>query len=355
MTSIVANRVAELRRVQRLSQGALARRAGISRQAIGAIENGRVQPGILVALSLARALQTSVEELFADPAARPLEAEIGAEKGGPRAAVAIVGGRIVARPLGASDAAWLEPAGGLIAASANGRARLEPLSADDRLETTIFLAGCEPALGLLAGHVNAGEGHAIWFPASNRDALADLAAGRVHAAALHGAGDELMRLLDRAGDVDLYELAAIEEGWIVARGNPRKLRGVRDLSRAGTRLANRASGSAARALLDAELRRAGIASYSVTGYRQALGSHADVARAVAFGYADIGIAVAGVAESFGLGFIPLRRERCVLALRRTDTRHPGVAFLLNALRSSNFRRDLAAFGAYDVARLGEAL
>ena len=48
-----------------LSQRALADAAGITRQAVSAIERGRVVPGVGIALALARVLGTSVEELFA--------------------------------------------------------------------------------------------------------------------------------------------------------------------------------------------------------------------------------------------------------------------------------------------------
>lgn len=357
MTSKFVNAVVEKRRLRGFSQGELARAAGVSRQAVSAIEAGRVQPGVRVALAFARALGASVEELFYPVSEIRLDAELtGPAASGARAAVAIVGGRVVARPLELGEAALSEPAGGIIATSAHGRAQLEPLAQSDRLEATVFVAGCEPALGLLAAHVNAAAGAAVWFAASNRDALAELRAQRVHAAALHGASDELQRLIRRAGDgVDLYELATIEEGWILGRNNPKKVRGARDLSRAGIRLANRASGSAARALLDAELRRAGVSSRAIAGYPQTLGSHADVARAVAFGYADVGVGVACVAEAFRLSFIPLRSERCVFAIRRGDRRHAGVIALVHALRSNAFRRDLSAFGPYDVTRLGEAL
>jgi len=208
----------------------------------------------------------------------------------------------------------------------------------------------------LAAHVNAAAGYGVWFAASNREALADLRARRAHVAALHGSPEELQRFAQRTGEpTDAYELATIEEGWILGRGNPKKLRGARDLGRAGVRIANRAIGSAARALLDAELRRAGVTSQNVAGYTHTVAGHADVARAVAFGYADVGLGVAGVADAFRLAFIPLRSERCVLMVRRSDRRHAGVAAFVSALRSTAFRRDLSAFGPYDTNRLGEIL
>jgi len=355
MARVFANSVLERRRARGLSQADLARGGGISRQAVAAIESGRVQPGVMIALALARTLGSSVEDLFGALSETRLDAELTRPTSeGSRASVAIVGGRVIARPLDSHEAALSEPAGALVASVAQGRAAIEPLAQPERLETTVFVAGCEPALGLLAAHVNAGAEAAVWFAASNRDALADLRAQRVHAAALHGSAEELQRLVQRAGEaVDLYELATIEEGWILAHNNPKKLRGARDLGRTGIRLANRRAGSAARALLDAELRRAGVASRTVSGYSQALDGHADVARAVAFGYADIGIGVACVAEAFHLNFIPLRSERCVLAINRGERRHRGVISLVNALRSTAFRRDLSSFGPYDTTHLGE--
>jgi molybdate-binding protein/DNA-binding XRE family transcriptional regulator len=331
MPSLLANEVASRRRARGLSQTDLAKIAGISRQAVSAIEAGRAQPGVQIALAFARALDSSVEDLFGPPTGT----RKGAESANPsRRVSAIVGDRVVARPL--------DP--------------LDPLATADRLEGTVFISGCDPALALLASHVNSAAGYGAWFSASNREALADFRECRVHVAALHGSPEELQRLMHRVGDtIDSYELATIEEGWIIGRGNPKKLRGARDLARDGVQLVNRAIGSAARGLLDAELRRANLATQNVAGYGHAVAGHADVARAVAFGYADIGLGVASVADAFRLSFIPLRSERCVLVARRSDRHHAGVATLVSALRSTAFRRDLIAFGPYDTTRLGETL
>lgn len=331
MPSTLDNRVATQRRLRGLSQADLAKASGVSRQAIGTIEAGRSVPGVSLAIAIARALGASVEELFGTSRSDVDPAAIA----GGRAATAMVAGRHVNRQL--------DP--------------LDPLATPEGLESVVFIAGCEPALGLLVAHAKKLNGDAVWFAGSNRDALTDLRERRVHAALLHGSNEELGRLVLRAGDdpVDVYEFASIEEGWIIGRGNPKKIRGARDLGRGGVRLANRAVGSGARTLLDAELRRAGVASGSVSGYGHTVAGHADVARAVAFGYADIGLGVAGVADAFRLTFIPLRNERCVLVIRRSDRHHAGVTSLVSTLRSTSFRRDLAAFGPYDITRLGETL
>lgn len=58
------SRVRELRLQQALSQQALAQALGVSRQTINAIETGRYDPSLTLAVHLARHFQTTVEELF---------------------------------------------------------------------------------------------------------------------------------------------------------------------------------------------------------------------------------------------------------------------------------------------------
>src|ERR1700679_2858354 len=59
------NRLAGIRKSRGVPAVDLAAQAGITRQAIYAIEAGTYMPNTAVALRLARALETSVEELFA--------------------------------------------------------------------------------------------------------------------------------------------------------------------------------------------------------------------------------------------------------------------------------------------------
>ena len=58
------NRIRELRRAQELSQEALAKRCGVSRQTINAIENDKYDPTLALAFHLSRQLGCTVDELF---------------------------------------------------------------------------------------------------------------------------------------------------------------------------------------------------------------------------------------------------------------------------------------------------
>lgn len=60
----LVNRLRVARAEKRLSQEQLARLAGVTRQTIGAIENGQYYPSALLAFVLARRLETPVTELF---------------------------------------------------------------------------------------------------------------------------------------------------------------------------------------------------------------------------------------------------------------------------------------------------
>src|SRR5208282_6078908 len=59
--------LAQARIARDLTQTELARRAGISRQALGAIESGAYHPGVAIAIRLARELGATVEALFGEP------------------------------------------------------------------------------------------------------------------------------------------------------------------------------------------------------------------------------------------------------------------------------------------------
>jgi transcriptional regulator with XRE-family HTH domain len=108
------------RQARRFSQQQLAAMAGVSRQAVSAVESGQSDPSLRAALGLARALGMTVEEVFgsSSPApqvvARPVAA-LGGE--GARVTLAPMGEGLVPLPLSdvtVSRAGFL-PAGGLAA------------------------------------------------------------------------------------------------------------------------------------------------------------------------------------------------------------------------------------------------
>lgn len=60
----LGSRLKEVRTAAALTQAGLAEKAGVSRKTINTVENGVFVPSTVLALELARALETTVEELF---------------------------------------------------------------------------------------------------------------------------------------------------------------------------------------------------------------------------------------------------------------------------------------------------
>jgi putative transcriptional regulator len=60
----LASRLKEARTAAGLTQAELAEKAGVSRKTVNTVENGVFIPSTVLALSLARALEVRVEDLF---------------------------------------------------------------------------------------------------------------------------------------------------------------------------------------------------------------------------------------------------------------------------------------------------
>lgn len=58
------NRIRERRKEMKISQEELAKKCGVSRQTINAIENNKYDPTLSLAFALARELRMLVDELF---------------------------------------------------------------------------------------------------------------------------------------------------------------------------------------------------------------------------------------------------------------------------------------------------
>ena len=58
------NSIREKRKEQGLSQEELAKKCGVSRQTVNAIENNKYDPTLALAFKLAQELKTTVDELF---------------------------------------------------------------------------------------------------------------------------------------------------------------------------------------------------------------------------------------------------------------------------------------------------
>src|SRR5262245_56204511 len=95
-----APKLRSLRERLGMTQLELAERVGVTRQSLYAIEQGRAEPSVGLAVRIARVLQTSVEELFDDHfPVEEAQAVSGPSKPGDRVMLGWVGEQRVALPL----------------------------------------------------------------------------------------------------------------------------------------------------------------------------------------------------------------------------------------------------------------
>jgi molybdopterin molybdotransferase/putative molybdopterin biosynthesis protein len=350
-----------------LSQSELARRAGISRQALGAIESGAYAPSVAVALALGRELGATVESLFGAAGFERIEAVVsgGARPPahGARVALARVGGHVVAVPQ-APAAFALAPAGGIVERMERGRTSVEAFRSAAEIDSTLLVAGCDPAVALLAAWLmRKRPGVSVVALASSSSAALDtVACGGAHAAGVHlrdaKTGEYNLgparRALGRRRTA-LVNFARWELGLAAAPRNPFNVRGFADLARPRLRLINREPGAGARAALDEALRALRLDARKLSGYEREARGHLEVAAEIASGRADAGVTIRVAAEAYGLTFIPIREERYDLAIPEREQDSPAVRAMLDALNSAPFAREVRELCAYDTRDMGKVV
>jgi putative molybdopterin biosynthesis protein len=218
----------------------------------------------------------------------------------------------------------------------------------------VLLAGSDdPALDLL---VRESGGSAKLAPGARGSVpgLEQLARGTADAAAVHlldvasGRWNEGFARSALVGQpVLLVHLWRREQGLVVARGNPRRIRSVGDL--AEHRVAWRPPGAGSRLLLERVMLQEGLEPSPERGVRAE--SHLAVAAAVAAGAADAGLAVRAVADSLGLDWVPVATEWFELAVATASG--SMIDPLLDVLASTSVQDRLAALPGYDLAMSGE--
>lgn len=341
LPSGVENRVREVRLGRGWSQEELARRSGLSRAGVGAIETGRLVPSVAGALGLASAFGCRVEDLFAAPLPATGDAEWAWSPARTpcRYRRAEVGGRTRLYPAEASP--WgIAPHDGV----ASEPGEVAGGGADPR--ATLVLASCDPALGLLAAELARAAGvRLLAIPRSSRAALDLLGRGVVHVAGVHlaeagepGGNAGAIRSELGAG-YSLIRVARWEEGVAVAPG--RGFPSADAAARADLRWVGREEGSGARLCQD-----------EVLGRRRrpperTADDHRGVADAIRQGWADAGVCLRLVVEESGLDFLDVRRAAYDLCFADRDRDDPRIRALVEVVRSPAYLKALGELPGYD--------
>jgi len=151
----------------------------------------------------------------------------------------------------------------------------------------------------------------------------------------------------------IVRLVIRTQGFIVAPGNPLNIKTLGDLCRPGIRFVNRQPGSGTRILLDGLLRAQAIDTARINGYGSGEFTHAAVAAYIASGIADVGFAIEPAARQFKLDFLPMIKERYMLACRNETLREAPAQEMIGLLKGAEFAALVRPVAGYSLDNPGE--
>ncbi len=346
-SEILKNRVKSARLARGWSQDELARRSGLSRSGISAIEIERLVPSASAALALAKALECRVEDLFSLSRPEPTAAEWATPPGPApcRYWQADLGGRRLLFPAHNLGETLLPHDGVFDGTTLHGAPQDEP-------GRTLVMASCDPAVGLLAHELaRRAQIRLLVVPRSSRQALEMLRDRVVHVAGLHlsrageaGNSAAVGQLLGQSARVSLLRVARWEEGVVAAPGS--RLISVAAAFGGRLRWIGRETGSGAQQCLDEIRGDRPLPMHRAT-------SHRGVAEAIRSGLADVGICPHLVSQQAGLDFLPVRQEEYDLCCATDDLGDPRIQALVEVVRSAEYRKLLAELPGYSTEGSGE--
>jgi len=368
----VLNNLAQFRAKSGLSAIEIAKKIDVSRQTVYAMEAGTYVPNTLLALKLAQVLEVKVEDLFRledteapalNETAELLPAEQEAQPGLPVQLCEVDEKLVAVLP---APAAWsLPPADAVLIESGKrpGKAKVQLFQREEKqFRKRLLIAGCDPGISVLLRHLQREGVEAVVAYRNSSQSLNLLKESLIHVAGSHlrdeATGESNLPVIRKQfpkDSVAVISYAIWQEGIVVARGNPKNIKGIEDLRRKNVVIVNRERGSGSRNLLDSHLRRAGIVPNAVRGYQETASGHLPAAWQVKNGRADCCLATKTAACVFGLDFIPLESERYDLVIKNHNLSHPGVQILLDTLGRTAFRRELEGLGGYDTTISGNRL
>ncbi|KAA9020001.1 helix-turn-helix transcriptional regulator [Niallia endozanthoxylica] len=150
----------------------------------------------------------------------------------------------------------------------------------------------------------------------------------------------------------VMRFASREQGLIVAKGNPKNINSLHDLTREDVVFVNRQKGSGTRYLIDYFLAEEGINPQAINGYKNEEWTHFATAALVNGGKADTTFGIQSATENLQLDFIPIVKEPFDLVFRWTKQNKPALKQLIDMLTHTAFKDSIGNKAGYDVSESG---
>ncbi len=291
-----------------------------------------------------------------------------------RVKLGMVGGRVVATPLprGAGCITSITDADGIIRIPNHmeGLKDKDPVRAEllrplHSIRNTVVVVGShDNTLDVLADQLKVRHS-SLSLSSSHVGSMGGLMA--VKRGLCHLAGSHLLDTEDGSYNISyirrylpdvsvrLVNLVLRDQGLIVAPGNPKGIRDIRDLAREDVAFMNRQSGAGTRILLDYKLSEHGMDPESVQGYENEEFTHMSVAVAVLSGTVDVGLGIYAAAKALGLDFVPVVTEQYDLVIPEEHFETDNIQILLETIRTGEFKTRVEGLGGYSTEKTGQLI
>lgn len=235
------------------------------------------------------------------------------------------------------------------------------LLGNEKRQEGFIICGQDLILDVLSNYMRLHNAPALRAYIGSYDGLVSLYRNKVNVTASHMWDSDtdtynvpyVRRLLPGIPAVVVH-LTCRMQGLYIARGNPKGIHGWEDFRRDDIVMINREQGAGSRVLLDENLKLLGIFGSSIKGYGKETSSHLAVASAVSRGEADVAVGNEKIARQVdNIEFIPMKKERYDLVLKKEDLSTPEIQTMLKIIRSYAFRNEFGNIGGYDTSDMGK--
>ena len=156
------------------------------------------------------------------------------------------------------------------------------------------------------------------------------------------------------GKGKLVHFARRSQGLLFPKGNPKGIKGIKDIIDKKLSFVNRQIGAGTRMKFDYLLKREGINSQNIIGYNNIVNTHIDAGYIVKEGYADTTVALEYIARMLDLDFIHLFDESYDLYFPEYFSDDVRFSIILDILNSGKIGRTLGDMG-YDFTGMGKII
>ncbi|MCX7965739.1 MAG: helix-turn-helix transcriptional regulator, partial [Syntrophorhabdaceae bacterium] len=153
-------------------------------------------------------------------------------------------------------------------------------------------------------------------------------------------------------DYVVVRLFSRQQGLYVKKGNPKGIKGIKDLIRDDVVFVNRNKGSGTRLLLDFLLNEAGIETNMMHGYNNEVGSHLECGLSVLKGNADAAFGIEYIAHVLNLDFIFLMNEKFDMVIPKDYYHSQIIKDFLAFFDQSKLINKIKDFAGYSLEEMG---